>query len=150
MKVTGGCHCGAIKYQAQVNEQKVMICHCTDCQVLSGSAFRTIVISEADGLSFTHGQPKEYIKVAESGNKRAQGFCGDCGSALYATSVTKEVNGDEANGDETNDGEPKIYGIRLGTVDQKAVLTPNAQIWCRSASSWLGNMADIKSFSTVP
>ena len=43
MKVDGGCHCGNIRYEAEVDPAKVVICHCTDCQTLSGSAFRTVV-----------------------------------------------------------------------------------------------------------
>ena len=43
MKVDGACHCGHIRYEAEVDPAIVVICHCTDCQTLSGSAFRTVV-----------------------------------------------------------------------------------------------------------
>ena len=42
MKITGGCHCGAITYEAEVDAERVALCHCTDCQTLSGSAFRSV------------------------------------------------------------------------------------------------------------
>jgi len=135
MNITGSCHCGEVQYQATVNPDKTMICHCSDCQQLSGTAFRTVVMSIPDGLTFTNGCVKEYIKTAQSGNKRAQGFCANCGSAIYATSV--------------GEGE-KVFGIRLGTVDQKAALIPKVQIWQRSSVNWLENISEIKSFSTVP
>ena len=40
MKVTGGCHCGHITYEAEVDPATVRVCHCTDCQKLTGTAFR--------------------------------------------------------------------------------------------------------------
>ncbi len=43
MKIDGGCHCGYIAYEAEADPTKAMICHCTDCQTLSGSAFRTVL-----------------------------------------------------------------------------------------------------------
>jgi hypothetical protein len=43
MKIDGRCHCGNVSYEAEIDPEKVMICHCTDCQMLSGSAFRTVV-----------------------------------------------------------------------------------------------------------
>jgi hypothetical protein len=43
MKIDGGCHCGYITFEAEADPEKTTICHCTDCQHLSGSAFRTVV-----------------------------------------------------------------------------------------------------------
>lgn len=135
INITGGCHCGEISFEAQIDPNKVMICHCNDCQKLSGTAFRSIVISEPNGLTFTKGKTKEYIKIAESGNHRAQGFCQNCGSALYATSVEQEN---------------RIYGIRLGTVDQRNELIPSCQIWHRSSAPWLSTINNIPAFETTP
>ena len=45
MKITGSCHCGAIAYEAEVNSNAVRVCHCTDCQRLTGTAFRTTIPS---------------------------------------------------------------------------------------------------------
>ena len=128
MKIDGGCHCGAITYEAEIDPEKVAICHCTDCQALSASAFRTVVrVPEADFRILT-GEPKIYIKTGDSGAKRAQGFCSECGSAIYATSV--------------DDG-PKVFGLRLGTARQRAELTPKKQIWFRSALHWLPDLDSI-------
>ncbi|WP_065979704.1 MULTISPECIES: GFA family protein [Pseudoalteromonas] len=131
MQITGRCHCGEVTYQAQVDESKVFNCHCTDCQIISGAPFRTVVMSMPDAVTFTGATPKEYIKIAESGNQRAQGFCANCGTALYATSV--------------GEGE-RIYGLRLGAVEQAAELIPNTHIWYRSHKPWLDNLADMSTF----
>jgi hypothetical protein len=122
MKIDGGCHCGAITYEAEVNPENTSICHCTDCQQLTGTAFRVSVRASEDKYRITRGVPKVYIKTGASGAKRAQGFCGECGSHLYATSV--------------GDG-PKIYAIRVGTARQREELVPRRQSWHRSALHWL-------------
>ena len=129
MKIDGGCHCGNITYEAEIDPEMVSICHCTDCQTLSGSAFRSTAMSRQDGLTLTAGMPKIYIKTAESGAKRAQAFCPDCGTPIYATSV--------------GDG-PKIYAIRAGTARQRDQLQPKKQIWRRSALPWLAELKNVR------
>ena len=91
MKIDGGCHCGAIAYEAEVDPRTVSICHCTDCQTLTGTAFRVSVFAPEDKFRLTRGTPKIYVKTAESGNKRAQAFCAECGSPIYATSVGRRA-----------------------------------------------------------
>ena len=81
MKVDGACFCGSITIEAEVDPEKVVICHCTDCQSATGTAFRVSI--PAPGQTFkTKGQPTIYVKTAESGNKRANAFCPKCGSPL--------------------------------------------------------------------
>ena len=126
MKIEGGCHCGYITYEADADPDKASICHCTDCQTLSGTAFRTSV--PAAVFRLTAGEPTVYIKTAESGAKRAQAFCPRCGSPIYATAP--------------GDG-PKVYNIRVGTVRQRAQIVPKRQIWCRSEQQWLGGIPEI-------
>jgi hypothetical protein len=120
MKITGQCHCGAIRYEADVDPAKVNACHCTDCQRFSGAPYRVSVRAPKESFRLLSGTPKIYVKTAESGNKRAQAFCADCGSALYAASVP----------------EPDAYMLRVGGIDQRADLPPQRQIWCRSAVPW--------------
>ena len=123
MKVDGSCHCGAIAFEAEIDPDRVRVCHCADCQKLSGTAFRVVApCAEAD-FNLTRGQPKNYVKIAESGGRRIQAFCGDCGSPLYATS-------DEPAGNRT-------FGIRVGVITQRNQLAPKRQFWHRSALPWL-------------
>ena len=124
MKVDGQCHCGQIRYEAQADADKVSICHCTDCQSLTGSAYRVSVPVAAADFKLLSGAPKIYIKTAESGNQRAQAFCGNCGSPIYAA--------DPVN--------PKSFSIRVGTLTQRDTLPPMRQIWCRSALPWTADI----------
>jgi hypothetical protein len=134
MKVEGGCHCGNITYEAEIDPATVSICHCTDCQTLSGSAYRTNVRTVEGGFKLLTGQPKIYIKTAESGTKRAQAFCPECGSPIYATSVT----------------DPKIYGLRVGSIRQRAELRPKMQGWCRSAQDWVNDLGALPRHAQQP
>ena len=59
MDVTGRCHCGAITYRATVDPATVGICHCTDCQMLSGSAYRVSVPAPAATFKILSGKPKD-------------------------------------------------------------------------------------------
>lgn len=131
MKIEGGCHCGRITYEADVEPEGSRICHCTDCQTIGGSAFRMVVPSVKDSFRVTSGELKIYIKIAESGNPRVQAFCGDCGTHIYASN--------------TGDG-PKVYNIRTGTVRQRDQLAPRFHIWYRSAQPWLAGMDAIRKY----
>ena len=125
MKIDGACHCGYLSYEAEVDPEKVIVCHCNDCQILSGTVYRTIVPVEDKNFHLLSGEPKTYVKTAESGNARLLTFCPECGSPLYSTS----------------DGEgPKVLGLRTGTARQRDQLIPKKQIWMRSAQHWLGDL----------
>ena len=68
-----------------------MVCHCVDCQVFSSSPYRVVVFCKGQDFKFKgKGRAKEYIKTtAESGNKRIQAFCGECGSQLYGCDLDR-------------------------------------------------------------
>jgi hypothetical protein len=82
MHINGACHCGAITFEADIDPARVLACHCTDCQTLSGAPFRAVVTVPIERFSVS-GTPKAYIKVADSGNRRAQMFCAACGSSRH-------------------------------------------------------------------
>jgi hypothetical protein len=123
MKVEGACHCGAIAFEAEIDPDQVRICHCTDCQKLSGTAFRVTAPCDEPDFHLLRGQPKIYIKVADSGRRRQQAFCPDCGSPLYATS-------------EEPAGRRRI-GLRVGALAQRQQLAPKRQFYFRSVLLWL-------------
>ena len=89
MKVDGSCHCGKISLTAEVDPSTAVVCHCTDCQILAGGPCRSFIKSEGEKTSIV-GQPTEYTKIAESGRKRILGFCGICGTSLYATDTERK------------------------------------------------------------
>ena len=126
MQVHGACHCGSISFTAEIDPSRVMVCHCTDCQVLSGAPLRAIAISPIDKFHL-QGTPKSYVKVAQSGNRRAQVFCPECGTPLYATAAEN----------------PTSVVIRLGCVAERSQLAPAAQVWQHSALPWLSRLSAV-------
>ena len=122
MKVQGRCHCGEITYEAEVAPGTVNVCHCRDCQVLSGTAFRAGVPAPAERFRILTGKPRQYIKVADSGARRVHAFCGNCGSPVYSSA--------EHN--------PKSYTLRLGALSAPDALgRPAHQIWTKRRLSWV-------------
>jgi hypothetical protein len=67
MHVDGACHCGEITFTAEVEPESLSLCHCTDCQAMSGTAFRANIACSVERFHLIQGEPKRYIKTAESG-----------------------------------------------------------------------------------
>ena len=77
------------------------------------------------------GEPTIYVKTtAESGNLRAQAFCGKCGSPIYSTTP--------------GDGPKPSYMVRVGILRERDQLTPKRQNWFRSARSWVTGLDAIQ------
>src|SRR5689334_5552478 len=122
MKIDGQCHCGEITYEAEIDPDRVSVCHCTDCQMLTGSAYPVTVLTARDSIRLTGKPPKLYVKTGESGRKRLQYFCPACGSPMFTAG-----EGDDA---------PE-WCISWGSIRQRQALAPRRQIWCRSAAPWV-------------
>ena len=127
MKIDGRCHCGRITFEAEVDPAALTICHCTDCQMLTGSAFRANIRAQAAHFVLRSGTPRSYVKTADSGNKRCHAFCGDCGTPVYACAVDN----------------PDSYSLRVGTIAQRAAFSPRRQVWRRSALNWVDALAAV-------
>ena len=131
MKVEGACHCGAIAYSAEVDPEMATICHCTDCQRFSGAPYRASVPAKVEDFRLLSGAPKIYVKTADSGRRRAQAFCGECGAPIYAAAAEN----------------PIVLNLRLGAIRQRSEIPPRRQIWCSSALPWA---FDIKALPSLP
>jgi hypothetical protein len=129
MKIDGSCHCGAITIEGEADPEKVAICHCTDCQTGTGSAFRISVPVPGASLKM-NGQPTTYLKTtAESGRPRVQAFCGKCGSPIYSTTP--------------GDGVQPSYTVRVGILRQRDQLRPRRQQWFRSSRPWSTELGSV-------
>jgi len=133
MKIDGQCHCGLVTYEAEVDPEAVSVCHCTDCQALTGSPYRVTVICSGDQILMTGVSPKVYGKVGDNGRIRFQHFCGQCGSPLF-------TSGEGGGSDD--------WGIRWGSIRQRESLRPARQIWCRSAAPWINDLRDLPAQAT--
>jgi hypothetical protein len=130
MKIEGACTCGNIRIEGEADPATTSICHCTDCQTATGTAFRVSIPVKGDSFKVT-GEPTIYIKTtADSGNPRAQAFCGKCGSPLYSTTP--------------GEGQQAMYIVRVGILKQRDQLEPKRQIWWRSARPWVTGLDEIR------
>lgn len=135
MKIDGRCHCGHITFEAEIDPDKTLICHCTDCQTLSGAPLRAVAYTREDAFKLLSGELKSYIKTSESGNKRSQSFCPECGTPIHGTAAGEG---------------PKVYSIRLGSVRQRDRIVPQAQVWFRSAQPWITQMPSMQKIEKQP
>ena len=128
MKVDGACLCGSVQYEAEIDPDRVVVCHCTDCQVNSGTAFGLVAQITDGGFFLKSGALKEFEKTANSGRIRKLSFCPECGTRIHART----------------DGDPSaFFGLRVGTVRQRKELLPNLQVWCRSALPWVSEIQSL-------
>jgi len=118
---TGGCQCGAIRYEITAKPLTLYACHCTDCQKQSASAFGMTFRIQSDALKIIAGKPKEWHTVADSGNAKVAHFCGDCGTRLYNAPARH----------------PGALSIKAGTLDDTSWLQPVGSVWTRSAQPWV-------------
>ena len=132
MRIDGQCHCGRVSYRAEIDPTKVSICHCTDCQSLTGSPYRVTVICTAEDVHLTGATPRVYGKHGDNGRTRHQHFCTDCGSPLFTS----------------GEGGPDDFGIRWGSIRQRGGLKPARQIWCRSAAPWINDLGGLPGMAT--
>ena len=130
MKVDGRCLCGFISYVAEVDPELAQVCHCTDCQVLSSSAFRHTVPAQHGSFKLLTGELKIYVKTAESGNRRALAFCPNCGTSVYSAPVEGTVR-------------DTYFGLRVGPLAQRDQLPPRSHCWTRSRRPWVADLATL-------
>src|SRR5688500_4570819 len=133
MKVQGSCHCGEITYEAEVAPDSAHICNCTDCQMLTGSAFRVTVHAPKATFRLLTGEPKVYVKTADSGTRRRHSFCPNGGTPVRSSADTDD---------------PQSYSVRVGCLDQRAQLTPKKRNWLRSALPWAQNVSALPAKDT--
>jgi hypothetical protein len=120
LPMTGGCPCGAVRYQIESFPLLLYSCNCTDCQRASGSAFALNMPVAAKDFRILQGEPKGWRRRSSSGADVTSWFCGDCGGRIY---------GERA-------GRPHSMTLRAGTLDDTTWLVPIAHMYVRSAQPW--------------
>ena len=132
-KIAGGCLCGKVRYSAEGEPAFVAVCHCTDCQKFTGSAFGVVVGVPKPALSI-QGKVTTYSKNGDTGRSISRQFCPECGS-----SIAEEV-----------DAVPGVVMIASGTLDDTSWVKPGTEIYCDSAQSWVKLGGEMHSFAKMP
>jgi hypothetical protein len=83
VQFSGGCACGAIRYQCSAEPVGMLNCHCRDCQRAAGGPFGSVIIVPLSAVEILSGSAKYHTVTADSGNLISRGFCPECGSPLF-------------------------------------------------------------------
>jgi len=121
LPLTGGCSCGAIRYEVTSFPLLLYACNCTDCQTASGSAFALNLPVPTKGFRILRGEPKGWHHKSPSGADVTSWFCGDCGARLHGE----------------RKGRPESMNVRAGTLDDTRWLAPVAHMFMASAQGWV-------------
>jgi hypothetical protein len=130
---TCGCLCGKVRYSANAEPAFIGVCHCTDCQKFTGSAFSVVVALPKDALS-VQGKVSTFSKPGDSGQPTQRRFCPECGSPVVEEVAVM----------------PGIMMIGAGTLDDPSWVKPAMQIFCDSAQPWVQLGGGLQSFPKMP
>jgi hypothetical protein len=133
MKYSGGCSCGAVRYETSAEPVLQGNCHCHQCQRKTGSGYSATLFFPADAVSIS-GEFRRYASVGGSGNKVESGFCPQCGSQLFGQPAVM----------------PGLLGVRAGTLDDTSLYKPSANIFVSSAAPWDHLDPSLPSFPEMP
>ena len=131
---TGGCLCGAVRYESVGEPLFSLLCHCRDCQHQSGSAYVAAMRVPAAGFRITKGEPKLYVSLSDAGNRVTRAFCPECGCPLFIHVSAR----------------PEIVGLRVGSLDDPSGFRPEADIFVKSAQPWDHMNPDLPKHQTYP
>jgi hypothetical protein len=116
---SGGCMCGAVRYEASAEPLAVATCHCRDCQYASGGGPAIVVVMPKGSVKVTKGSVKSFTKTADNGKPITRQFCTECGTPMF--SVPSEA---------------PMFIVKAGTLDDGSWLKPSLTLWTSSAQPW--------------
>lgn len=131
MTITGGCHCGAIRYEVQGEVVVHALCHCSDCRRSAGAPMVGWAMYRADAVKLTKGTPTVY---ASSEDARRH-FCPDCGTGLFY--INEKML-------------PGIMDIQSATFDDPNTIPPKAHIQVAERIGWMERVHELPTFERFP
>ena len=134
-KATGGCLCGAVRYEVEIPEKPIYagLCHCRDCQRYTGSAFGSSMMVPRAGMTLD-GELRFYGTETERGTVMERGFCPTCGSGVLYRS----------------DGWPDQYVLSAGTLDDPSLFRPRVNLFTRSAHAHVWTIGELRKIEANP
>lgn len=131
MQISGGCHCGAIRYEVDGDMIVHSLCHCTDCRRHSGAPMVGWAMHPASALKVTKGEPKVYAS-SEHGRRH---FCVNCGTGLF---YVNEQN------------LPGIIDVQSATFDNPDVIPAAIHIQVAERIGWMERAHELPAFERFP
>jgi hypothetical protein len=133
MKLEGGCLCGKVRYSADAEPIFVGVCHCTNCQKGTGSAFNSVIAVPKPAISMT-GALSTYEGRGDTGSATYKRFCPECGSPVAEEAAIMA----------------DVVMIPTGTLDDPGAIKPVMQIYCDSGQSWALLGGEVQRFPKMP
>src|SRR5262245_14054855 len=131
---SGGCACGAIRYESTAEPSLMFHCHCRDCQRSSGGPFSSFVIVPKETFKLSQGLLRFYDSSSERGCKTRRRFCPDCGSPILART----------------DAAPRAVAIRTASLDDPSWFNLQMDAWTSDAHSWDQMNSALPKFEKYP
>ena len=127
---SGGCHCGAVRYEMTAEVAHHALCHCGDCRKASGAPAVAWAMAATDQVTIT-GEPLTYAS-SEHGRRL---FCGACGTGLFYTNDVVF---------------PGMIDVQSATLDDPDAIPLQAQIQTAERIGWMGHLGDLPAFERYP
>jgi hypothetical protein len=119
MSISGGCACGAVRFESATQPLTTRICWCRVCQYLVAGSATVNATFRTEGFSVS-GKVASHRFVADSGNVIYREFCPSCGTPLFSRAEVR----------------PHLVGVRAGALDDPEIARPEMTIWTSAAPSW--------------
>ena len=134
MEVTGGCYCGAVRYEAKGESLAKGMCFCRECRHISGGGANVLMGMPAAGYSYTRGTPSQFTRTDIEGAATRE-FCGNCGTHM----VTRSPRMKDA------------VLIKVGSLDdQDAYGMPTMAVYCSEKKAYHVVPEGVASFARFP
>jgi hypothetical protein len=128
----GGCVCGAVRYRLLEDPLELHVCHCPNCQTVSGSAFVMCMPVHTRSLELLQGEPKLFAFTSPEGLDKRNRRCAECGACVWG-----EIT-------------PEVVALQAGTLDDTSWLTPIAHIFVSRAQPWVEIPGDVLVYEREP
>jgi hypothetical protein len=133
-ELTGGCACGAVRYEISGAPVFSGNCYCRDCQRSSGTAMASILGVPKGTVKILQGEARYFELTADSGNKISRGFCPTCGTPLFSLLA----------------GMPDLMGIKASSLDDPSRFSPAMNLFTSSAPAWAPLAENLPNFPKMP
>ncbi len=132
-RYTGGCLCGALRYEAEGEPLFAGHCYCVDCQKASGSGFIPFMGFSASAVRFS-GEARQFVSKAANGDDATRNSCPVCMSLVFGGAI----------------GTSASFTIYAGSLDDPSAFHPKVAIFARSRRHWAALPDGLKVFDTLP
>ena len=133
MSYTGRCYCGDLHYEFTGPIHSQILCHCRECQYLSGGAANTSVVISEDAFKWTKGTPSIFER-SDLDDPRTRYFCGKCGTHICVKSPPR----------------PGMLVLKIGSLDDHSWFKPESAIFCIDKQPYHILPEDLPSYQRVP